>query len=136
MSHKTVSIETLRLAFEHSHDQSKMAPMALPRELRGDNLRLKQTLINLTKNALKFSLQGSIRLIMAYDGDAEMLHVHVHDTGKGIKEEEMPKLFSLFGKLRRTAEQNHEGIGMGLMICQKLVEMNHGSIEVFSKGEN
>ena len=73
---------------------------------------------------------------MAYDEREGMLKVHVHDTGKGIRQEDIPKLFSLFGKLRRTAELNHEGIGMGLMICQNLVRMNHGTIEVHSDGEN
>ena len=93
-------------------------------------------MINLTKNALKFSLGGHIRIIMAFDEREGMLKVHVHDTGKGIREEDIPKLFSLFGKLRRTAELNHEGIGMGLMICQQLVRMNHGTIEVHSEGKN
>ena len=51
-------------------------------------------------------------------------------------EEDMPKLFNLFGKLKRTAEINSEGIGMGLMICQNLVKMNKGTIEVHSDGDN
>ena len=42
----------------------------------------------------------------------------------------------MFGKLRRTAEMNNEGIGLGLMICEKLVKMNHGTISVQSDGEN
>ena len=54
---------------------------------------------------------------MAYDDDNEMLKVHVVDTGKGIREEDMEKLFKMFGKLKRTAKVNSEGIGMGLMIC-------------------
>ena len=48
----------------------------------------------------------------------------------------MKKLFKMFGKLRRTAEINNEGIGLGLMICEKLVKMNHGTISVQSDGEN
>ena len=50
-----------------------------------------------------------------------MLEVHVIDDGKGIRREEMSLLFKQFGKLKRTASMNSEGIGMGLMICQKLV---------------
>ena len=65
-----------------------------------------------------------------------MLRVHIHDTGQGILPDEMPKLFNMFGKLKRTAEVNSEGIGMGLMICQNLVKMNGGTIEVHSDGEN
>ena len=48
----------------------------------------------------------------------------------------MCKLFSLFGKLKHTSEMNSEGIGMGLMICKNLVNINGGEIDVFSDGEN
>ena len=65
-----------------------------------------------------------------------MLRVHIHDTGKGILPEDMPKLFNMFGKLKRTAKINSDGIGMGLMICQNLVRMNGGTIAVHSDGEN
>ena len=54
---------------------------------------------------------------MAFDASHGMLKVGVADDGKGIKVDEMNELFSLFGKLRRTAAMNSEGIGMGLMIC-------------------
>ena len=56
------------------------------------------------------------------------------DNGKGIADQDMAKLFKMFGKLRRTAELNSEGLGMGLMICQKLVELNKGTISVKSDG--
>lgn len=55
-------------------------------------------------------------IYLAYDELNELLRVHVHDTGRGVREAEIPKMFSMFGKLRRTAEQNSEGIGMGLMV--------------------
>ena len=84
-------------------------------------MRLKQILINLVKNAFKFCRGGVVRVIMAFDIVEEMLKVHVVDTGKGILPEEIDRLFKQFGKLLRTAEMNHEGIGMGLMICKNLV---------------
>ena len=65
-----------------------------------------------------------------------MLKVHVVDSGKGIRQEDISKLFTMFGKLHRTADLNSEGIGMGLMICQKLVDLNKGEIRVFSEGED
>ena len=58
------------------------------------------------------------------------------DNGRGITESEMANLFSMFGKLKRTAKQNSEGIGMGLMICKNLIEANRGALTVKSKGEN
>ena len=99
-------------------------------------MRLKQILINLVKNSFKFTKWGRIRVIASYDGVNEILKVHVVDTGKGIKAEEMPKLFTRFGKLLRTAEMNHEGLGMGLMVCENLVKMNDGEISAHSEGEN
>ena len=61
--------------------------------------------------------------------------MHIVDTGIGIKADEMDKLFNMFGKLLRTAEMNHEGIGMGLLICKNLVELNRGTISVHSDGQ-
>lgn len=71
---------------------------------------------------------------MGYDSEACLLKTHIVDSGKGIKLEDQEKLFQMFGKLKRTAVMNHEGIGMGLMICQKLVTMNKGEIELRSDG--
>ena len=88
------------------------------------------------KNALKFTKKGQIRLLAAYDNKAEMLSVHVIDNGVGIAHKEFDKLFKKFGKLKRTALTNSEGIGLGLMICQKLVLLNGGTIKVQSKGKN
>ena len=65
-----------------------------------------------------------------------MLLVQVVDSGKGIAQKEMPKLFEMFGKLKRTAEMNHEGIGLGLLICENLVRVNGGTISVHSEGVN
>ena len=65
-----------------------------------------------------------------------MLKVHVIDTGKGIRSQDISKLFNLFGKLIRTASMNNEGIGMGLVICQNLVKLNGGTIGVYSAGED
>lgn len=64
-----------------------------------------------------------------------MLHVQVIDTGKGIKQEEKVKLFTMFGKLQRTADVNQEGIGLGLTICRLLCTKNGGDITVTSAGE-
>ena len=98
---------------------------------------MKQVLINLLKNALKFSkLAGFIKIVACYDKKEQMLRFHVVDNGKGIRKKDMKKLFKMFGKLRRTAEINNEGIGLGLMICENLVKMNNGTISVHSDGED
>ena len=93
-------------------------------------------MINLIKNAFKFTRSGVIRVLVAYDYVNQKLNVHVVDTGKGIKAEDMTHLFTQFGKLLRTADMNHEGIGMGLMLCETLVRQNQGSISAHSDGLN
>lgn len=75
----------------------------LPKLLNGDERRLKQVLINLIKNAKKFTTEGAIEVKACYNQVQQMLLVHVNDTGAGIAAEDLPKLFTRFGKLHRTA---------------------------------
>ena len=91
---------------------------SLPRYLYGDERSLKQVLINLVKNALKFTQEGSIEIKANYRTYHDMLVIHVCDSGAGIDTEDFPKIFTRFGKLHRTAEMNHEGIGLGLTIVK------------------
>lgn len=107
----------------------------LPAFLRGDQIRLQQVLVNLIKNALKFCRGKPIRVLTAYNRETEKLHVQVADEGKGLKAEEISKLFTLFGRIERTQSDNIEGVGLGLVICKKIVENNEGRIDVFSAGE-
>ena len=65
-----------------------------------------------------------------------MLCVQVADKGRGIGAEDIEKLFTMFGKLEDTDNLNQEGVGLGLTICQKIVENNGGAIEVHSDGLN
>ena len=95
---------------------------------------MKQVLINLVKNAKKFTPKGTIEILAAYDYEEGCLYVHVKDTGKGIAEEDLRKLFTRFGKLQRTALANSEGIGLGLNIVRTIIEKAGGSINVHSDG--
>lgn len=96
----------------------------MPEQLCGDPRRFTQVLINLVKNALKFTNQGdSIKIKLHYCVQSSLLTVHVEDTGVGIAREDLSKLFTRFGKLQRTAEMNHEGIGLGLTIVRQVVEL-------------
>ena len=93
-----------------------------------------QVLLNIIKNATKFTRVGSIDVKANYSAHSGMLIVHIRDTGVGIAREDIPKLFNRFGKLHRTAEMNHEGIGLGLTIVKQIVEQCDGSIDVVSRG--
>ena len=86
--------------------------------LHGDETRLKQVLINLVKNAFKFTDTGKVEVKLSYNHRRGVLAGQVKDTGKGIAKEDLAKLFSRFGKLQRTADVNHEGIGLGLTIVK------------------
>ena len=79
-------------------------PSHFPNILIGDERRFKQVLINLVKNALKFTSSGDrITVRVCYKKDLSLLIVEVEDTGAGIAQEDFPKLFTRFGKLSRTA---------------------------------
>jgi len=93
-----------------------------------DRNRLSQIFINLVGNALKFTKKGGIS-IYAADSCHEKGYIEfkVQDTGIGIKDEDRPKLFKMFGKLeQKNARDNHQGIGLGLLISNKLAKLLSG----------
>ena len=87
-------------------------------QLVGDGRRIKQILINLVKNSLKFTKIGGICLKINYNSSARELEIMVKDTGVGIDAIELESIFSCFGKLNRTAGINSAGLGLGLKIVK------------------
>lgn len=100
-------------------------------ELTSDRRRFEQILINLLNNALKFSEEGQVRIECAVNG--RDLVTRVVDTGIGIRPEDLGKLFQTFQQIDTGLTRNHEGSGLGLSICKKLVEMMGGKISVESE---
>jgi len=102
-----------------------------------DCQRLQQILLNLMSNALKFTLSGSITIRCAPIFNQLLgkwfATFSVRDTGVGIKRQDQGKLFQMFGTLKRTSEQNSQGIGLGLAICKDIVEQFGGRIFVTSR---
>ncbi len=109
---------------------------ATPSMLVGDCIRIKQVLVNLLSNALKFTYQGHVRLSMRAEpcekGEVTWLKVRVEDTGIGIKREDLPMLFNNFSQLDTKKNRNIEGTGLGLAITKRLVEEMGGTISVDS----
>ena len=107
----------------------------IPSELIGDELRIKQVLINLLNNAIKFTHEGQITLSISsrLEGGRCRLIASVEDTGIGIKTEDMEKIFILFQQVDTKKNRNIEGTGLGLSISKQLVEMMEGHIEVKSE---
>ncbi|MEP6897659.1 MAG: ATP-binding protein [Rhodanobacter sp.] len=101
----------------------------LPQQLVGDALRIKQVLLNLANNALKFTEQGSVTLRGQRSADGLVLSVS--DTGPGIPEASQVRLFQRFEQ--EEGPHRRAGSGLGLAICRELVDMMGGSIELESR---
>lgn len=106
------------------------APM-LPKVLC-DPLRLKQILFNLLSNAIKFTPTGG-RVSLHAAAREQTLEIAISDTGKGIAQEDMPRLFRAFEQIAPTAEGRSHGTGLGLALCQRLVEVHGGTLQVESE---
>ena len=111
----------------------------IPYELIGDKVHVKQILNNLLSNAIKYTEEGEINLTVKCinQNDICNLIISVQDTGRGIKKEDIDRLFTKFDRLDVEKNTTTEGTGLGLAITKKLVEMMHGKINVqsdFGKG--
>ena len=107
----------------------------MPIRLRGDHGRLRQVLVNLIGNGIKFTDVGEVVLRVDYQPHAPesaRLRFSVTDTGVGIAPEQLPKLFTPFTQLDQSSERRHGGTGLGLVISKKLVELIGGTIQVES----
>ena len=107
----------------------------MPRKLYGDGQRLRQIIINLMNNAIKFTESGYVRLsvkVNTCDKENMELMFSVEDSGQGIKEEDIGKLFDSFSQVDTKKNHQKEGTGLGLAISKRLVELMHGSIGVKS----
>jgi CheY-like chemotaxis protein len=128
-----------RMAVEKNLSFSVERDPALPRWVRADSVRLRQVLINLVGNAIKFTDQGTVKLSAAGAQDAQgaqgassaRVRFEVHDTGPGIAPEERDQLFGAFvqGRAGRAAK---EGSGLGLAISRGFVELMGGTLELRS----
>ncbi|MCL2078557.1 MAG: ATP-binding protein [Oscillospiraceae bacterium] len=106
----------------------------IPPEINGDEVRIKQCLINLMNNAVKFTKEGEVSLSVTCEQleDGLKLIFAVRDTGMGMKSEEMGKLFGAFAQLDTKKNRNIAGTGLGLSITKSLIEMMGGEISVKS----
>ena len=102
----------------------------IPKFLYGDNVRLRQILLNLLGNAVKFTRAGFINLYVLITGTD--IHFTIRDTGVGIKKEDIAELFETFKQVDVVKNRDNKGTGLGLAITKTLVEMMNGSIKVES----
>src|SRR6185369_10229004 len=98
-----------------------------------DRLRLRQILINLVSNAVKFTEQGSVQIVARFIAERSLLEVEVIDTGIGIRSEMYERLFEPFAQADASATREHGGTGLGLAISKRLVDMMGGTISYTSE---
>ncbi len=113
----------------------RLAP-GLPRTVRGDAARLRQVLMNLVGNAIKFTARGFVEVRVSHleaGDDRITLEIAVQDTGVGIDPDLLPTLFEPFTQADSSTARRFGGTGLGLAICRELVELMHGRIDVHSR---
>ena len=114
----------------------------LPAELTGDEMRIKQILINVLTNAIKYTKEGTVSLSIQCgekNGNTVSVIYTVTDTGMGIRKEDIPYLFSAFKRVDEQKNRHIEGTGLGLSIVKQLVDLMGGRItvnSVYTKGSS
>ncbi|MFT5223650.1 MAG: EAL domain-containing protein (putative c-di-GMP-specific phosphodiesterase class I), partial [Glaciecola sp.] len=107
----------------------------LPKDLRGDGGRIRQILLNLVGNAIKFTREGSVIIrvaVVEQSSDSVALHVEVTDTGIGLSPKAQSEVFASFVQADTSSTREHKGTGLGLAICRQLVNLMGGEIGVKS----
>ena len=133
--HDVISMMSLR-ADEKNIEFSVSKNYAPATFLIGDPTRLKQILINLCSNALKFTETGSVTITAsdnwAHDGKKKIIHLQIKDTGIGIPPDKMNHVFQKFTQADSSINRKYGGTGLGLAITQTLVQLMNGDISVES----
>ncbi|WP_417463986.1 ATP-binding protein [Kordiimonas sp.] len=104
-----------------------------PEIVKADPTRLRQVLVNLVGNAVKFTDEGNVSLVCAHDAEKKQLIFKVVDTGIGMNEDTAAKLFQDFVQADASISRKYHGTGLGLSVCKRLVECMGGEISVSSE---
>ena len=111
---------------------SARMPRSLP-SLKSDRQKVKQIVLNLLSNALKFTPAGSVTISATHNGKSRIVDIAVRDTGVGIPREDQVKVFEDFRQLDSSPARGYGGTGLGLSICRRLSQMLGGTIELESE---
>lgn len=110
---------------------------AIPCEYYGDDKRIRQVLVNLLTNGIKYTHQGSVilKLTCSQKEDTAFLHYSVKDTGIGIREEDIGKIYDVFSRFDVSRNRNVEGTGLGMNIVQQLLKLMGSELKIQSEYE-
>ena len=132
----TVIAHAVEVARPLAEDRGHALSVALPPEpvwLEADPVRLEQVFSNLLSNAVKFTEDGG-RIALSVERQGQEVVVRVRDTGVGIPPDLLPRVFDLFTQGDRSIDRSRDGLGIGLTLSRRLVEMHGGTIEARSDG--
>lgn len=105
----------------------------IPKGILSDETRFKQVLINLVANAIKFTDHGYVKIIVEKSAKKDILNFIIEDSGIGIEEKKIERLFRPFTQIDDGRTRKYGGIGLGLVICKKILELIGGDIKVESR---
>lgn len=129
-------VNMIRERAEKKHLELKVdVDGSIPHLLYGDEIRIKQIILNLLTNAVKYTEEGEVRFSIAHEQTAEkeiLLKVTVADTGIGMKEEDLDRLFSPFARIDEKRNRSIEGTGLGMSIVKQLLALMDSRLEVQS----
>ena len=108
----------------------------IPQVVISDPTRIQQIIVNLIKNAVKFTKEGHVKFIVDFDAEKQILLFQVEDTGIGIPKEKQDKIFTEYYQVDKSTTRNYGGTGLGLAICKKLTELLNGTIKVEANSFN
>jgi PAS domain S-box-containing protein len=127
------AVETARpLIDQHKHELTVSLPTE-PIWVHADALRLEEVIVNLLTNAAKYTPEGG-HIWLSIQPEGNQMVLHVRDTGIGIAPDSLPHIFELFTQAPRSLDRSQGGLGIGLAVVRKLMEMHGGTVEAQSAG--
>jgi PAS domain S-box-containing protein len=128
-----MAVETTRPTIDAQRQQLQLELPASPLYVHGDQIRLAQVIGNLLHNASKFSDRGG-RVVLAVERRDAHVMIHVRDSGAGIAPEVLPAIFEPFVQADRSLERSQGGLGIGLTLVRKIIELHAGTVAAISEG--
>jgi CheY-like chemotaxis protein len=127
------AVETARTLIDQRKHRLNVALPPEPAWVLGDAIRLEEVIVNLLSNAAKYTPEGG-DIWLSIEEEGEEVVIRVRDSGVGIAPDLLPQIFDLFTQAQRTLDRSQGGLGIGLTVVRKIIEMHGGTTEAHSSG--